>query len=190
MAKWGKCNFKDFEKLQAQLNKVARKDREALMIRCTKELAARLLTAVIKNTPTGRYGRMKIVTAKRTSKKHKKGEQYTKYVNHTGKTGGTLRRGWTSKSHEEAKNGYGNGLNNIWEALNNLKVTHEGNLYKIEIVNPVEYASYVEYGHRTANHKGWVPGKFMLTLSEDYIRSIAPQLLEQRIKEFLMQFFG
>ena len=55
----------------------------------------------------------------------------------------------------------------------------------IEIVNPVEYASYVEYGHRTANHKGWVQGRFMLTISEQEIQNIAPKVLESKIKKFL-----
>ena len=55
----------------------------------------------------------------------------------------------------------------------------------IEIVNPVEYASYVEFGHRTANHEGWVRGRFMLTISEGEIQDIAPQVLEAKIKKFL-----
>lgn len=51
--------------------------------------------------------------------------------------------------------------------------------------DPVEYASYVEYGHRTANHTGWVQGQFMLTISEQEIQTIAPQVLEAKIKQFL-----
>lgn len=55
----------------------------------------------------------------------------------------------------------------------------------IEIVNPIEYASYVEYGHRTANHEGWVKGQFMMTISEQELQSIAPQILEKKIKKYL-----
>ena len=51
-------------------------------------------------------------------------------------------------------------------------------------MNPVEYASYVEYGHRTSNHKRWVPGKFMMTISENEIKKIAPQLLEKKLATF------
>lgn len=36
----------------------------------------------------------------------------------------------------------------------------------VEIVNNVEYALYVEYGHVTRLRTGWVNGRFMLTLSE------------------------
>ena len=66
-----------------------------------------------------------------------------------------------------------------------LTVHHFGDTYVIEIVNPVEYASYVEYGHRTANHKGWVKGKFMMTISEQELEKIAPKVLENKIKKYL-----
>lgn len=55
----------------------------------------------------------------------------------------------------------------------------------IEIINPVEYASYVEFGHRTANHTGWVPGRFMMTISEQEMQNIAPALLERKINKFM-----
>lgn len=63
-----------------------------------------------------------------------------------------------------------------------MTVHHFGDTYVIEIVNPVEYASYVEYGHRTANHKGWVKGQFMMTISEQELEKIAPKVLERKIK--------
>ena len=75
--------------------------------------------------------------------------------------GGTLRKGWTGSRK------------------------HFGDTYVVEIINPIEYASYVEYGHRTVNHKGWVPGRFMMTISEQELRQIAPRVLERKIKEFL-----
>ncbi|MCX4298745.1 MAG: HK97 gp10 family phage protein [Lachnospiraceae bacterium] len=81
-----------------------------------------------------------------------------------GKKGGTLRRGWT-----------------IGE------IRKEGGIYKIDIINSTEYASYVEYGHRTANHKGWVQGHFMLTISEQEIQEIAPRILESKIKKYLVE---
>lgn len=81
-----------------------------------------------------------------------------------GKVGGTLRRGWT-----------------IGE------IRKEGNVYKIDIINPVEYAGYVEYGHRTANHKGWVRGHFMMTISEQELEAITPKILEAKIKKYLKE---
>lgn len=100
------------------------------------------------------------------------------YPAETGKKGGTLRRGWTGGKSSNAS-AYANSLN----------VSKSGNDYTIEIINPVEYASYVEYGHRTRNHKGWVEGKFMLTISEDEIRRSAPQILEKKLKNYLKGCF-
>ena len=92
----------------------------------------------------------------------------------SGKKGGTLRRGWTGEKRASAS-GY----------VDSLEITHAGNTYSIEIINPVEYASYVEYGHRTANHKGWVPGVFMMTISEQELQAVAPQILERKIKKYM-----
>lgn len=84
------------------------------------------------------------------------------YPASSGKVGGTLRRGWT-----------------IGE------IEHTGNIYQIDIINPIIYSSYVEFGHRTANHKGWVQGRFMLTISEREIQAQATKIIEKRIIEYL-----
>lgn len=97
------------------------------------------------------------------------------YSKESGKQGGTLRRGWTGSKSQASAKGYA-------EAMT---VNHFGDTYVVEIVNPVEYASYVEYGHRTANHKGWVKGQFMMTISEQELQNIAPQVLEAKIKKYL-----
>lgn len=121
---------------------------------CAKELAARLLSKVIKRTPVGQYPA------------------------ETGKKGGTLRRGWTSGKSSNATS-----------YANSLTVNKVGTDYVIDIINPVEYASYVEFGHRTRNHKGWVEGKFMLTISEEEIRNSAPRILEKKLKDYLKGCF-
>lgn len=121
---------------------------------CAKELAARLLGKVIRRTPVGQYP---------------KG---------SGKTGGTLRRGWTGGKGGNASS-YANSLN----------VNKVGTDYVVEIINPVEYASYVEFGHRTPNHTGWVEGKFMLTIAEDEIRKSAPRILEKKLEKYLKECF-
>lgn len=93
-----------------------------------------------------------------------------------GKKGGTLRRGWTGQKNQSAV-GY----------ADSLTVHHFGDVYVIEIVNPVEYASYVEFGHRTANHKGWVRGQFMMTISEQELEKIAPKILEKKVMKYLRE---
>lgn len=92
----------------------------------------------------------------------------------TGKVGGTLRRGWTGGKNQNATN-----------YAQSLTIDHIGDVYKIEIINPVDYASYVEFGHRTRNHKGWVEGRFMLTISEQEVQTLAPKVLENKIKKLL-----
>lgn len=158
MARMGNFDCREMKKLQKELEKL-QKSSDAFVEACAKELAARLLAKVIKRTPVREYP---------------KG---------SGKTGGTLRRGWTT-----AKSGGGTeGLKTkgASQFVDTLKVNHFGDTYVIEIVNPVEYASYVEYGHRTPNHKGWVKGRFMMTISEKEIQEAAPGILEKKIKKFL-----
>ena len=108
------------------------------------------------------------------------------YPKSSGKKGGTLRRGWTAKTEEDAKSV---SKNNAKQWANTLTITKTGDTYKVEIINPVRYASYVEYGHRTKNHKGWVKGKFMLTISEQEVETIAPKLLEQKLLKYLGECF-
>lgn len=162
MGKMGGFTAADLKKLQKQLNKIQEGNVEAFVDSCAKELAARLLAKVIKRTPVGKYPKS------------------------SGKKGGTLRRGWTSKTHEEAVGGSGKSSVAAGKAYaDSLKINHFGNTLVIEIVNPVKYASYVEYGHRTANHKGWVQGRFMLTTSEQELENITLKVLESKIKKFL-----
>ena len=76
----------------------------------------------------------------------------------SGKQGGELKRAW------------------LWD--NTLEVSHTGGVYKVEVKNSKEYASYVEYGHRQEPGRyvpaiakqlksSWVKGRFMLTKSEE-----------------------
>lgn len=182
MAKMGKFSASKMKKLQKQLNKIQPDNVEAFIDSCAKELAARLLAKVMKRTPVGKYDKpVSFTTAD--------GKQVN-FIPKTGKKGGTLRRGWTAKNHEEAVSGKGKGSVSKGKSYaDSLEINHNGNMLVIEIKNPVEYASYVEYGHRTANHKGWVQGQFMLTTSEQEIQNIAPKVLEAKIKKFLGECF-
>lgn len=164
MARWGRINFQQLKNLQKRMEKLERAGFEKFCEDAAKELAARLLAKVIKRTPVGVY--------------------------EEGKTGGTLRRGWTAKSHREAELtatfGGGNGAKSIADSL---EVTKKGHVYEITVINPVNYASYVEFGHRTSNHKGWVKGRFMMTISADEVERQAPQILENKLKKLLGEAF-
>lgn len=152
MARMGKVDFKDLEDFTNKVEQILGEDQmDLFMEACAKELAARLLTKVIKRTPVGVY---------------------------PDRVGGTLRRGWTAEKQQ-----------GVMTYVNSLNVTHSGDSFTIEIVNPVEYASYVEFGHRTRNHKGWVEGKFMLTISSQEVQEAAPGVLEKKLKRKLGEAF-
>ena len=98
-----------------------------------------------------------------------------KYPKGSGKKGGTLRRGWGAKNGSAAA-----------QYASSLNVQKVGNNYIVEIVNPIEYASYVEFGHKTPNG-GWVEGQYMLTVSEEKLKSIAPSVLEKMVMQKLKE---
>lgn len=75
---------------------------------------------------------------------------------------GTLRRNWTVGA-----------------------VVKNGNSFEIEVINSTDYAAYVEYGHRTANRRGWVPGSFMMTVSAQELERDAPKIIERKLRSFL-----
>lgn len=100
------------------------------------------------------------------------------YPKETGKKGGTLRRSWTIRI-----------------------IGKEGGAFKVNIVNPMDYASYVEYGHRQTPGRyvpalgkrlkqAWVPGKMMLTISESRVEKLTPQFLEAKVEKFLRECMG
>lgn len=151
-----------------------------------KELASKLLAKVIKRTPVGKAPTLKgpkTVKVKSVSGKGRarsfltaEGARYARYW--SGYKGGTLRRGWT----------IGN-------------VTKVGDTFKIEVINPVIYASYVEFGHRQKPgryvpalgvklKKSWIEGKFMLTISESDLEREAPTIIERKIKQKLGECFA
>ena len=152
-----------------------------------KQLAARLLAKVVKRTPVGkapeikkenRTVKVKSVTGKGRARSFltAEGVRYMKYWQ--GYRGGTLRRRWTVG-----------------------EVRKIGNVYQIEVINPIIYASYVEFGHRQTPgryvpalgvklKKSWVEGKFMLTISESELKREAPTIIERRVKQKLGEYFA
>lgn len=101
-----------------------------------------------------------------------------KVIKRTPSDSGTLRRGWTGGRSQNAS-AYANSLN----------IIKMGNKYRIDITNPIEYASYVEYGHRTSNHQGWVNGHFMMTISEQELNSISDAILQKKLNKFMKDVF-
>ena len=161
---WGNCEYKQLQRLRDSLATLQSMDMDRFCTEVSKELAARLLALVIPRTPVGQYPKS------------------------SGKKGGTLRRGWTAKTQAEAASR--GGSNNAVEYAAALPVTKSGSNYTIEVINPVEYASYVEFGHRTRGGGGWVSGQYFLTLSEQDLERLAPGVIERKLEALLREVFN
>ena len=161
---WGNCDYKQLQRLRDSLATLQSMDMDRFCTEVSKELAARLLALVIPRTPVGQYPKS------------------------SGKKGGTLRRGWTSKTQADAASR--GGSNDAKAYAEALPVRKSGNAYIIEVINPVEYASYVEFGHRTRDGDGWVPGQYFLTLSEQDLERLAPGVIERKLEAMLREVFN
>ena len=81
------------------------------------------------------------------------------------------------------------------------EVVRHGDYLEVEIYNPVEYAEFVEYGHRQEPGRyvpalgkqlkqSYVPGQYMLTLSIKEVEALAPALIGKRSDEFMRRLLG
>ncbi len=194
MAKFGDFNIKDFKKMQEAIEKMNDpKNKEKFMRECVQEIAMEALRRVIKKTPVAKtISIIKTINSADGSRKQ---------VVETIHTGGTLRRGWTAKSEKQAMSGSGNTCIDIKQFVLQLKVEKINNSYVVWLVNPVEYASYVEYGHRQKVGRfvpaigkrlkaSWVEGQFMLKKSMDEVDKVIPKFLEAKMQDYLEQLFG
>ncbi|MCB6365642.1 HK97 gp10 family phage protein [Intestinibacillus massiliensis] len=163
MMRWGNCEYQQLKKLRDNLQRLQDADLDTFCREASKELAARLLALVIPRTPVGRYPK------------------------ESGKKGGTLRRGWTARTEQEAAGG---GKTDPAAYANALPVFRRGRNFYIEVINPVSYASYVEFGHRTRGGGGWVAGQYFLTLSEKDLERLAPAVVEKKLEKLLRGAFN
>ena len=126
-----------------------------------RDLSERLLTLTVKRTPVGDYSGDSYICKAKKELTHK--GYYKK-----GKQGGTLRRAWVIRGPY------------YW-----------GNDSYMELINPIEYAPYVEYGHMTdGKKKSWVKGHFMLTESLEDLKRIAPKVIQKNVDTMMKEVFG
>lgn len=159
---WGSCDYRQLQKIRDNLDRLERMDMNKFCQDVSKELAARLLALVIPRTPVGRYPKS------------------------SGKKGGTIRRGWTARTAGEAAASSSMDAKAYAAAL---PVSRQGKNFYVQVINPVEYASYVEFGHRTRGGKGWVNGQYFLTLSEHDLERLTPALIERKLEALLREVF-
>ena len=99
-----------------------------------------------------------------------------------------LRRGWTTQA--EGSGARGLDSRSAVQFVDTLKVNHFGDTYVIEVMNSVEYASYIEFGHGKANHEGWVPGHYMPTMSEKEIAMQHQGFFGKSLNKWLNEVFA
>lgn len=66
----------------------------------------------------------------------------------------------------------------------------EGKHLTIEILNGMEYATEIEYGHRIVHNGievGWYEGRFMLKISIDEIKRQMPSRYQSEFKKFCLE---
>lgn len=208
MARWGNADFKELKELQERLQKLQNTDLNKFCEDASKELAARLLALVIPRTPEGKRPKLEgSKTEKVTGASGKKqsfltaeGARYERYW--SGYMGGTLRRGWIAKTQAEAENSTGRpSAKQASDYAKSLPIEKSGDYYIVRVINPVEYASYVEFGHRQTPGRfvpqigkrlksGWANGKYFLTLSEDDLERVAPAVLQKKLDDMLREVFN
>jgi hypothetical protein len=80
-------------------------------------------------------------------------------------------------------------LRNNWKFY----VVKKGDTFFIHVYNQLEYASFVENGHRiviAGQTVGWVEGKFMLKLTRDEMERIAPNMWKKELEKEMRRIFG
>lgn len=70
--------------------------------------------------------------------------------------------------------------------IGEIKRTTNG--YSVEISNPALYSSEIEYGHRTADLRGWVEGRFMLTISLKELEQEMPKILGRKLDQYMRRY--
>lgn len=153
MVRKNKVDFSELKALEKRFNNLNRKEADKLNGELVKAKASLFLGTVTRLTPVGQYD--------------------------NGVVGGTLRRGWTTDSQKEAELsatfGASNQIKNFVDS--NVKVVRKGKTYTIELKNNVEYASYVNYGHRTRGGTGFVNGQFFLEKAQHSTEKGAKKVL-------------
>lgn len=197
MGKWGKVDYRELKKQNDRIEQLLEVDWDQLCRDMAQEIAKVLWNKVKKRTPAGvkphiaqrdendiralggpnakKTARVKGASGKSQSFLTREGAIYQKYW--AGYKGGDLRDAWVVSD-----------------------VSKHGDTYGITVLNPLEYASYVEYGHRQTPGRyvgaigkrlkaSWVKGRFMLTISEQEVKDSTPKILNDILYKALKDTF-
>lgn len=156
-------DYSQLEAFKKNVEKYKNEQVDQFIVSCSKRLAAELLAEVVKRTPVGDYSGEEYDCKQKisTGNFHHKGHK-------AAKTGGTLRRSWSIG-----------------------KIRRTGKTYEIDVINPIEYATYIEYGHRVKKKDGWgwAEEHRMLSVSVEVIEEAKQEILEKKLQKFLKEVF-
>lgn len=162
-------DFSGLKKYADQISKLDETQRDNLMESCTKQVAAALLTGVVKNTPVGVYEE---------------------------RVGGTLRRGWTGNVEKNPK-AYVDGQN-VTKLGDSYQLT-EKNVAQAEngifYASYVEYGHRQTPGRFVPAigkrlKKSWVEGQFMLKKAEEDVNRQQKRIISLKVNKELKKYFG
>lgn len=177
MAKWGSFDYKKFEKMASNIDKAVQSQLGEQLTRAILLEAANIaLRKTKKRTPVGVYRSRVEFTAKLPAKE-------VKFTTKSGKKVAFTAKARTRKvAFDVSKVKQGGNLREKWFVSD---VKREGDTFYIELFNNVEYASFVEFGHRIKNAGKWVEGRYMLTISMKEVEAILPKIIDKHTKNLL-----
>ncbi|WP_022795770.1 HK97 gp10 family phage protein [Bavariicoccus seileri] len=163
MSKSATFDFSEFEAFAKNFHKQAYEaNAKEFLIGALELIGDNTLRVVKSKTPEGHYG---------TTIFRAVGERNNKKLivfegDSQGKTGGNLRRSWEVT-----------------------EVKYSGKTFFIQVINPEDYASFVEDGHRGLGKKTkWVEGEHMLELTLEKIENQIPRLVKKDYIKYLKKF--
>ena len=119
----------------------------------------------------------------------------TRAVKLTPSKTGYLRRGWILEAKAKEPD-----AKEIKKFISDIRVERNGQEYSITLINNVEYAVYVNYGHKQKIGRyvpaigkrlkeGWVTGKFFLERTEEWIKENKTRIIREEYEKFLRKHF-
>ena len=181
---FGVVNFSELTAMRKTFERLTTpEEQDIFYTKATKNIAARMLAQLIKNTPVGK-----------NTEEIQDGETIVTMQ------GGTLRRGWLVRTHAEAiasrrLSASGNEAETQKFTMK-LHVGKRGSEYFITLRNNVKYASFVNDGHRQEVGRfvpaigkrlvnGWVNGQYFVEISEVMIKPKIPAMLKKQMNDYL-----
>lgn len=81
-------------------------------------------------------------------------------------------------------------LRGEWDFAAKAPITETQVGFQRVVTNGLEYASYVEHGHRTRGGKGWVEGRHMARDTATEVNAKADQFVELKVNKFFANKLG